>query len=234
MNSSMLVRSPKKYGTEHHEEIVRFDALDQLPEIVRHYGDRSGISLRSHMERLSTRSKEVPMVLCGDGGDEFFAGYTRYGMWRDVQSKGTLTPPKHSLVRRLRNVIGSVVRAKVSTNGHSWQSETWQRVVTRLPHSYRCLLWKPESASLPIDLMKRWNAKQRRPFSFRRKCCTVYDLGHYLSRILSKVDYSQHAVWTRGQAASLDRRVFEMAASVPTYHLFDAYDVAGKFSENVH
>ncbi len=223
----------KKYGTEHHEEIVRFDALDQLPEIVRHYGepfgDQSAIPTWN-VCRLARKS--VPMVLCGDGGDEFFAGYTRYGMWRDVQSKGTLTPPKHSLVRRLRNVIGSVVRAKVSTNGHSWQSETWQRVVTRLPHSYRCLLWKPELRFLADRSDETLEREATTAFQFSDVNAAQYmDLGHYLSEdILSKVDIASMRFGLEARPPVLDRRVFEMAASVPTYHLFDAYDVAGKFS----
>ncbi len=69
----------ERYGTEHHEFVVRPAAAEVLPVLVRHYGepfaDSSAIPTY-HLARL-TRS-HVTVALSGDGGDESFAGYDNY------------------------------------------------------------------------------------------------------------------------------------------------------------
>ena len=65
-------------GTDHHEEIVRPDSFAILPDLVRHYGEPFGDSSAIpsyYVARLARR--QVPMALTGDGGDEFFLGYTK-------------------------------------------------------------------------------------------------------------------------------------------------------------
>ena len=69
----------ERWGTDHHELIVRPDALGLLPKIVRHYGEpfADSSSVPSfHVAELTRR--EVTVALNGDGGDESFAGYDRY------------------------------------------------------------------------------------------------------------------------------------------------------------
>jgi asparagine synthase (glutamine-hydrolysing) len=65
--------------TEHHEFTVRPDAIELLPQIVRHYGepfaDHSAIP--SFQIAALTR-QHVTVALNGDGGDESFAGYYSY------------------------------------------------------------------------------------------------------------------------------------------------------------
>jgi asparagine synthase (glutamine-hydrolysing) len=72
-------RVAQQYATEHHELIVRPNALEVLPTLVRHYGepyaDSSAIPTY-YVAQLT--SQHVKAVLNGDGGDESFAGYQRY------------------------------------------------------------------------------------------------------------------------------------------------------------
>jgi asparagine synthase (glutamine-hydrolysing) len=69
----------RRYGTDHHELIVRAQGLDVLPTLVRHYGepfaDPSAVP-SYHVARLTRQ--HVTVALNGDGGDECFAGYERY------------------------------------------------------------------------------------------------------------------------------------------------------------
>jgi asparagine synthase (glutamine-hydrolysing) len=69
----------QRYGTDHHELVVRAGALEVLPTLVRHYGepfaDSSAIP-SYHVARLTRQ--HVTVALNGDGGDESFAGYERY------------------------------------------------------------------------------------------------------------------------------------------------------------
>src|ERR1044071_5596987 len=70
---------PSRYGTEHHEFVVRPDAAEVLPEIVAHYGEPFADSSALptwYLARL-TRA-HVTVALNGDGGDELCAGYDRY------------------------------------------------------------------------------------------------------------------------------------------------------------
>jgi asparagine synthase (glutamine-hydrolysing) len=67
------------YGTEHREFVTRADAAELLPTLAalyeEPYCDPSAVP--SYLLSRETR-KHVKVVLNGDGGDEGFAGYTRY------------------------------------------------------------------------------------------------------------------------------------------------------------
>ncbi|HEY3352296.1 MAG TPA: asparagine synthase (glutamine-hydrolyzing) [Polyangia bacterium] len=71
----------QRYHTEHHELVVAPDMVAILPELVRRYGepfaDASAVPTY-YLARLTRR--HVTVALSGDGGDEAFAGYTRYGL----------------------------------------------------------------------------------------------------------------------------------------------------------
>jgi asparagine synthase (glutamine-hydrolysing) len=68
-----------RYGTEHHELIVRPDAVALLPTLVRHFdepfADSSAIPVY-YVSELARR--HVTVVLSGEGGDEMLAGYETY------------------------------------------------------------------------------------------------------------------------------------------------------------
>ncbi len=67
------------FGTDHHEFVVRPDAMEMLPTIIRQYGEpfADASAIPSFYLAELTRS-EVTVALNGDGGDESFGGYTRY------------------------------------------------------------------------------------------------------------------------------------------------------------
>jgi asparagine synthase (glutamine-hydrolysing) len=90
----------QQYGTDHHEFIVRPEAIEMVPKLVRHYGepfaDSSAIP-SFYLAELARR--HVTVALNGDGGDESFAGYGRY--------------LGHPLARRLEGMPGPARRAVV-------------------------------------------------------------------------------------------------------------------------
>ncbi|MCM8816237.1 MAG: asparagine synthase (glutamine-hydrolyzing) [Candidatus Omnitrophica bacterium] len=69
----------EKFGTEHYEFIVRPDVISILPKLVWHYNEPFADSsmIPTYYVARETR-KHVIVALNGDGGDENFAGYTRY------------------------------------------------------------------------------------------------------------------------------------------------------------
>ncbi len=69
----------ERYGTEHHEFIVRPDAVEVLPLLVRYYNEPFADSSALATYYLSKLTRQhVTVALSGDGGDENFSGYDNY------------------------------------------------------------------------------------------------------------------------------------------------------------
>ncbi len=68
-----------RFGTDHHEFVVRPDALEVLPTLALHYGEpyADSSAVPSYYVARLTR-EHVTVALNGDGGDESLAGYERY------------------------------------------------------------------------------------------------------------------------------------------------------------
>jgi len=67
------------FSTEHHEFIVKPDAIEILPKLVWHYNEPFADSSAIPTYYVASLTKDfVKVVLTGDAGDENFAGYPRY------------------------------------------------------------------------------------------------------------------------------------------------------------
>jgi asparagine synthase (glutamine-hydrolysing) len=74
--ASMVAR---EYHTEHHEIVVRPDAVDLVSRLVRHFDEPFGDSSAIPTFIVSEfAARYVKVALSGDGGDELFAGYDRF------------------------------------------------------------------------------------------------------------------------------------------------------------
>ena len=102
-----------RYRTDHHELIVRPQALDILPKLVKHYGEPYADSSAVPSYYVSQLTREhVKVALNGDGGDECFAGYERYlGM--------SLADRYGKLPKMLRHLIRSGLT--------HWVPDSWSR-----------------------------------------------------------------------------------------------------------
>jgi asparagine synthase (glutamine-hydrolysing) len=69
----------KKYGTEHHEILVRPDSAELVPKLVRHFGEPFGDNSAIPTYLVSEFAvQHVKVALSGDGGDELFGGYESF------------------------------------------------------------------------------------------------------------------------------------------------------------
>jgi asparagine synthase (glutamine-hydrolysing) len=67
------------FATEHHEFVVKPDAIGILPKLAWHYNEPFSDSSAIPTYYVANLTKEfVKVVLTGDAGDENFAGYPRY------------------------------------------------------------------------------------------------------------------------------------------------------------
>jgi asparagine synthase (glutamine-hydrolysing) len=69
----------KHFNTEHHEFVVTPDLVETVDDLVWHFDEpfADSSALPTYMVAKMARDY-VTVVLSGDGGDELFAGYTRY------------------------------------------------------------------------------------------------------------------------------------------------------------
>ncbi len=69
----------ERYDTDHHEMVIRPNAMDILPKLIWHYNepfaDPSAVPTY-YVSEIARR--QVTVALNGDGGDESFLGYSRY------------------------------------------------------------------------------------------------------------------------------------------------------------
>src|SRR5207248_3118519 len=84
-------RLAEHVGADHHEFIVRPDAMEVLPTLVEHYGEpfADSSAIPSYYVSRETR-RYVTVALNGDGGDECFAGYERYAAMNLAQTYRSL------------------------------------------------------------------------------------------------------------------------------------------------
>ena len=222
-------RVAEHVGADHHEFIVRPDALEVLPILVEHYGEpyADSSAIPTYYVARETR-KHVTVALNGDGGDESFAGYERYAAMRlaeryhripavlrdtVVRQAIELIPSsetKRSRVRDVKRFIQAASLGKVerylrwvsvfdTEAKQDLYSEDFQRETQRL------------SAANMLD---PWFAQANG--SGVVDAALLTDIMTYLPNdLLVKVDIATMAVSLEARSPFLDHHVMEFAASLP-------------------
>ncbi len=213
-------QAARRYDTEHHEEIVRPDAVSLLPRLVRHFdepfGDSSALPTLVVSEAARRR---VTVALSGDGGDELLGGYRRYRhAQRLEQLVGPLPPPLRP--------------PALLALGRLWpRSWRGKGIVSRAAQSpenlYRSLMARDDGIALLNPDIQRELGNNGRVHGFFQH---VWERGprDYLSRlqyvdfhtylpedILVKADRASMAVGLELRCPLLDHRVVELAARLP-------------------
>jgi len=205
----------QRFGTEHHEEMVRADAVSILPELVRHFGEPFGDSSAIptyFVSRLARR--HVTMALTGDGGDEAFIGYGRYFGWHQWVNPPTVR--RVAWKRALRPLL-QVVWPQRFPGRRAVEPKEWLPWIAGMTADIRHDLWRPEFTHLvdePIEQIQDilHDARAVSPEQIGQ----FIDFHTYLPNdILTKVDISSmvHSLETRTPLT--DVRVAEFAATIP-------------------
>ncbi|MFZ1699210.1 MAG: asparagine synthase (glutamine-hydrolyzing) [Pyrinomonadaceae bacterium] len=104
----------KHFNTDHHEFTLTPDFVDVIDELVWHFDEPFADSSALPTYMVSKLAREhVTVVLSGDGGDELFAGYTRYVTDRNRRGLGRLPRGvRRNLIRPLSEALPHGARGK--------------------------------------------------------------------------------------------------------------------------
>lgn len=213
----------KKWGCEHHEEIVRPDAagiidklVDQLDEP---FADASAIPTWI-VSQLA--AQHVKVVLSGDGGDETFAGYQRF----QVAANRLYLDRIPFVLRRFGGVLGrsmpSFFPGKYFLDcAAKDRAARYAMELCPFPPIQQQQLLRPEvsPAALGVQDPVRRSAEKFRQYGAGDYLsnCMQFDTTRYLPMdILVKVDRMTMAHSLEARPPLLDHEFVEFAASLQT------------------
>jgi asparagine synthase (glutamine-hydrolysing) len=209
-------------GTRHTELIVTAqDALDVIPQLSQLYDEPFGDSSQIPTTLLSRMTRrDVTVSLSGDGGDELFGGYTRYGeamsLWRALRRVpapirraaaavlGAMPLPMLKAVTSPLLLKGSLRRRGDLAERLRERASRWSAAsVTDAYHAMFAQFKTPETIVIGSSAAAV-RAAQQRPMPAgldERQSIMFLDMCSYMSDdVLVKVDRA-------GMSASLETRV---------------------------
>jgi asparagine synthase (glutamine-hydrolysing) len=211
----------ERYGTEHHEIVLRPDAVELLPRLVEAFDEPFGDSSALPTYLVSELAAgEVKVALSGEGGDELFGGYYTYVADLLAARFGRLAALAAPLAERLPSSDAKVsldYKAKRFARGaglpplerhHAWK-EIFSRQLQASLLSVRDPGWDP------VDLYRERYAETAGAESLAR--LQDVDLGIYLvDDLLVKTDRSSMAHSLELRVPFLDNEVATMALGLAT------------------
>ncbi len=210
----------RRFATDHTEFVVKPDAAELIERLVWHhdqpFGDSSALPtfLLSELTR-----KHVTVALCGDGGDEVFAGYERFAaamlrqrldrlpaaVRRSLARATTLFPQRW--VRRARSV------ERLLENPGDEASRAYLSWISYVPLGWRNALL-PEPSEWAIDDYERiWQSSEGAHVLDR-----LLDLNlrtYLLDDLLPKADRMSMAHGLELRSPFLDTELVEFALRLP-------------------
>ena len=220
-------RIARLWQTDHHEFIVKADALAILPKLVRHYGepyaDSSAIPT-FYVSEMTRRS--VTVALNGDGGDESFAGYERY-LGNRIAERANRFPGFAFSAATLNKVLPDSLNPKNRLR----QAKRFLAVATepmarRYGHWMGFLREEEKQQIYSTDFQARLNGSRPQDwlaslFEKARELEAIdaamsVDVESYLPfDLLAKVDITSMANSLEARSPFLDHEVMEFAARLP-------------------
>jgi asparagine synthase (glutamine-hydrolysing) len=216
------------FGAEHHELVVRPDAVALLPKMTRHYGepfaDHSAIP-SFYLAEMTRR--HVTVALSGDGGDEVFGGYGRYahgamlgrldrvpaGMRRAAARLAARLHPDGDLNSPRNRVRRAAALLPLSP------SDRYLRAMSRFGLDLRESLYTPEFRAALAEPAAATIAEPWAASSARDPVDRMLDVDQqtYLpGDLLVKMDIATMAYGLEARSPLLDHEVVELGAALPT------------------
>jgi asparagine synthase (glutamine-hydrolysing) len=218
----------ERYGTDHHEIVVKPSAVEILPLLVKYYNEPFADSSAIPTYCVSRAARaHITVALSGDGGDESFLGYAHYRnteRWHKfdsipypvrrkfaglMQSGLESFPYNNTTARVIRGwrMFGSLLPARYALQLSILKDEEKRAVYT--PH-YRNLLKEVDDCAHPTDLpwddtMDDWDWMARHDQHFYLPDC-----------LMVKTDVASMANSLEVRCPFLDHHLVEFAATIPS------------------
>jgi len=222
-------RVAEHVGADHHEFIVRPDAVEILPMLVDHYGEpyADSSAVPTYYVARETR-KHVTVALNGDGGDESFAGYERYiamgltekyrkipsfvreSMIREAVNMLPTDPTRKSKIKSAQRLLAVVARPKAGRYMH-WMSAFNEELKEPLyTESFR----QQTQGANATGILENW-FKRANGIGMVDTLLLTDQMTYLPNDLLVKVDIATMAVSLEARSPFLDHHVIEFAASLP-------------------
>ncbi len=215
------------FGTDHTEFIVEPNAIELLPMLVRQYEEPFADSSALPTYYVSKLTREhVTVALNGDGGDENFAGYSRYAAFQASNLLDRFGYLNQLIGQPLTRFLAQNIQNTFFDRLHRF-SESLSTDYRRRYLSYTAYFTNKQKAALYTDEFKAkvWNedtsdliaARFLESGSKNRTEQAVYaDFASYLPEdLLAKVDIATMAVSLEGRSPFLDHVLLELSAQIP-------------------
>jgi asparagine synthase (glutamine-hydrolysing) len=198
------------FQTEHHIEFLKPESLQVLPELVKHYGEPYGDNSCLAAYRVCQLAKEhVKVAISGEGGDECFLGYRKYGKWIREMENVPLDP-----IQSLRHFMEKYL--SIDYRGR-FTLRNWLVYKQQFDPEIRKKLWKTENSdrldqNLPefeylVAELKKLSPANRLQY---------IDLKTYLPNLLLvKMDIAGMIHGLEIRTPFVDKDIWELAASIP-------------------
>ena len=221
-------RVAQRFATEHHELVVEPDVLRLVPEVLRRYGEPFADSSAVPSYLLARMARpHVTVALNGDGGDESFAGYTRYaGQALLGRLDGVPIEVRRLLARVGRRVAPGAeldgLRSRVRRLADGVALDPGARYagyLSALSGLDRDALYTPEhrelasESLLPGAVQDLWNASSGS--SLVDRMLDVDTRTHLPDDLLVKMDIATMAHSLEARSPLLDHELMEFAAALP-------------------
>ncbi|MEJ7576973.1 MAG: asparagine synthase (glutamine-hydrolyzing) [Pyrinomonadaceae bacterium] len=213
----------KHFGTDHHEFIVTPDICQIVDELVWHFDEPFADSSAIPTYMVSKLAREhVTVALSGDGGDELFAGYTRY--LSDQSRRGFAQLP-----RFLRQGVMQALSRSLphGARGRNYIYNIALDPLDRYIDSISTFTNLTKKSLYTGDFRHKLNGRTDMHTRFREQAAQVKS-GEHLDRllyidsktylpgdILTKVDRMSMAVSLEARVPLLDHKLIEFVTRIP-------------------
>lgn len=217
----------KKFKTDHTEFIVEPHAIEILPMLVKQYEEpyADSSALPTYLVSQLTR-EHVTVALNGDGGDENFAGYTRYAAFQvsnfldhfDFLNRIAGKPLTKFLARNIRNTFFERLHRFSKSLSVDYRKRylsytayfTNEQKSSLYTEEFKQQIWKDDTYDIIASRFLESGSKNR------TEQAVYADFVTYLPEaLLTKVDIATMTVALEGRSPFLDHELLELTAKIP-------------------
>jgi asparagine synthase (glutamine-hydrolysing) len=211
----------QRFGTQHTEFVVRPDAVELIEELVAAHDQPFGDSTAVPTYLLSNLTREhVTVALCGDGGDELFAGYERFAAGVAMATYQRLPLTMRRLLRSAARALPASARsgrmlslARFAEQGDQDLLDAFRSWVGYVPDDWLTAMLPPTAD---------WGLSHYRGIWQESEGAAVLDRllhlnmrTYLLDDLLPKVDRTSMAHALEVRSPFLDRELLEFVACLP-------------------